>query len=101
MVDPAPLPAKVLAAKTVFIQNDSGFVDIADKGVFATESVEVGDGRVVEMDEHADLVLVLTVTLEQTERTTPTHVSVCNCRRERGLQARRQRLRQTLGTTHK
>jgi hypothetical protein len=30
-VQHAPLPAKVLTAKTIYIQNDSGYVDMADK----------------------------------------------------------------------
>lgn len=75
-VEHAPLPAKVLSAKTVYIQNDSGFADIADKAYSQLKSW--GRYRVVDTKQHADLVLIFTATSEQTEGTTPTHVSTYN-----------------------
>jgi hypothetical protein len=58
-VAPAPLPAKVLAAKTVFIQNDSGHAEIADKAYRALSAW--GRYQIVDSSAKADLIVILAI----------------------------------------
>lgn len=75
-VQHAPLPAKVLAAKTIYIQNDSGYADMADKAY--TQLKAWGKYQIVDAKEKAELVLVLAVTSTQREGRSPSWVSVYN-----------------------
>jgi hypothetical protein len=68
----APLPAKVIAAKTIFIQNDSGRAEIADKAYQAINAW--GRYQIVDSSANADLILILTVSTGQ--RSTSEHSSV-------------------------
>lgn len=62
-VQHAPLPAKVLEGKTIFIQNDSGWADAADKAYTTLKAW--GRYQVVDSKEKADLILVLQVIEEE------------------------------------
>lgn len=59
-VEHAPLPERILAAKTVYIENESGNPDIADKAY--TQLKHWGHYQVVNSKEGADLVFQFTVT---------------------------------------
>jgi hypothetical protein len=54
----APLPAKVLAAKTIYIQSDSGWAEAGDKAY--TQLKAWGKYQNVDAKEKADMTLVLT-----------------------------------------
>lgn len=71
-VQPAPLPVKVIEAKTIFIQNDSGHADIADKAYQALKTW--GRYQIVDSSAKADLILILATRTGQ--RSTPEHSSV-------------------------
>jgi hypothetical protein len=75
-VEHAPLPAKVLTAKTVFIQNDSSYADLADKAY--TQLKAWGRFQVVDAKEKADLILVLTSASTQTQGSGSEWMSMCN-----------------------
>jgi hypothetical protein len=72
----APLPAKVLESKTIYIQNESGMAEMADKAY--TQLKAWGKYQVVDVKEKADLILVLAVTTEQTEGTRHKWVNLHN-----------------------
>jgi len=72
----APLPAKVLESKTIYIQNDSGWAEMADNAY--TQLKAWGKYQVVDVKEKADLILVLAVTTEQTEGTRHKWVNLHN-----------------------
>lgn len=61
----APLPAKALAAKTIYIQNDSGYAEMLDKA--STSLKAWGRYQLVDAKEKADLILLLKVATEQKE----------------------------------
>ncbi len=61
----APLPAKVLAAKTIYIQNESGYAEMVDKAYTSLKAW--GRYQLVDAKEKADLILLLTVGTEQKE----------------------------------
>jgi hypothetical protein len=65
-VEHAPLPAKVLTAKTIYIENDSGIANMADKAY--TQLKAWGKYQIVNERERADLVLVLKATDKQVQR---------------------------------
>jgi hypothetical protein len=64
-VEHAPLAAKVLTAKTIFIQNDTGQADAADKAF--TQLKAWGKYQVVDSKDKADLVLAISVASVQKE----------------------------------
>ncbi len=66
-VQHAPLPTKVLTAKTIYIENASGRADMADKAY--TELRAWGRYQIVQTKDKADVIMVLSVTSEQTEGT--------------------------------
>jgi hypothetical protein len=72
----APLPAKVLSAKTIYIQNDSGHADMADKAY--TQLRAWGKYQIVDAKEKADLILVLSIASAQAEGVTSSHASFYN-----------------------
>jgi hypothetical protein len=72
----APLPAMVLESKTIYIQNDSGWAEMADKAY--TQLKAWGKYQIVDAKEKADLVLVLTVISTETEGSGASWVSVYN-----------------------
>jgi hypothetical protein len=72
----APLPAKVMESKTIYIQNDSGWAEMADNAY--TQLKAWGKYQVVDVKEKADLILVLAVTTEQTEGTQHKWVNLHN-----------------------
>jgi hypothetical protein len=55
----APLPAKVLTARTIYIDNQSGWAEAADKAYGQLKAW--GKYQIVDAKEKADLILVLTV----------------------------------------
>jgi hypothetical protein len=59
VVPPAPLPAKVINAKTIFIQNDSGHAEIADKAYRALSAW--GRYQIVDSSAKADLIVILAI----------------------------------------
>lgn len=61
----APLPAKVLAAKTIHIQNESGYAEMVDNAYTSLKAW--GRYQLVDAKEKADLILLLTVATEQKE----------------------------------
>ena len=61
----APLPAKVLAAQTIYIQNESGYAEMVDKA--STSLKAWGRYQLVDAKEKADLILLLKVATEQKE----------------------------------
>jgi hypothetical protein len=79
-VQHAPIPAKVLAAKTIFIQNESDHADTADKAY--TQLKEWGrfqiTDTITDTREKADIILVLSVTSEQSETTRAESTSFYN-----------------------
>jgi hypothetical protein len=72
----APLPPKVLESKTIYIQNDSGWAEMADKAY--TQLKAWGKYTIVDTKEKADLILVLAVTTEQVDGTRHRWVSLHN-----------------------
>lgn len=72
----APLPAAIIAAKTVYIQNESNFPDIADKAY--TVLKRWGRYQVVDSKEKADLILVFTIAHSTTQGNDPAFVSLYN-----------------------
>jgi hypothetical protein len=72
----APLPAKVLESKTIYLQNDSGWAEMADRAYAQLKAW--GKYQVVDVKEKADLILVLAVTTEQTEGTRHKWVNLHN-----------------------
>lgn len=77
-VQHAPLPAKVLAARTVFIQNDSNQPGIADKAY--TQLKQWGRYQVVDSRDRADLVLLFTLAYSHTQHSDSDYVSLYNSR---------------------
>jgi len=75
-VEHAPLPAKVMTAKTIFIQNDSGYAEMADTAY--TQLKAWGKYQIVDAKEKADLVLVLAITTRESAGTSPGWVSLHN-----------------------
>jgi hypothetical protein len=75
-VEHAPLPAKVLAAKTVFIENNSNQPEIADKAY--TQLKQWGRYKVVDSKDKADLVLVFTLAYSHTQHEDSDYVSLYN-----------------------
>lgn len=75
-VQHAPLPAKVLTAKSVYIENNSGHADIADKTF--TQLKAWGRYQIVDDKKKADLVLVLTTSTSQTDTTRAAWVNTYN-----------------------
>lgn len=65
-VEHAPLPAKVVAAKTVYILNESNQPGIADKAY--TQLKQWGKYQVVDSKEKADVWLVFTLGYSQSQR---------------------------------
>lgn len=76
VVQHAPLPAKVLAAKTIYLQNESGRADIADHAY--TELKTWGRYQIVDAKEKADLILVLRIVTTETQGTQARWVSLYN-----------------------
>ncbi len=72
----APLPAKVLIAKTIYIDNKSDRQALADMAY--TQLMKWGKYRVLDSKEKADLVLVLTLAYSHTEREDSDYVSLYN-----------------------
>jgi hypothetical protein len=72
----APLSATVMNAKTIYIQNDSGHADIADKAY--AELKEWGKYRIVDSSTKADLVLILTVSSGHTATSDSSSVDLYN-----------------------
>jgi hypothetical protein len=72
----APLPAKVLESKTIYIQNDSGWAEAADKAY--SELKTWGRFQVVDVKEKADLIMVLAITTMQRQGTDSSWVSMYN-----------------------
>jgi hypothetical protein len=72
----APLPAKVLAAKTVYIQNDSNQPEIADKAY--TQLKHWGRYQIVDSKDKADLVLLFTLAYSHTQHEDSDYVSLYN-----------------------
>ena len=72
----APLPAKILAAKTVYIENDSGYAYIAD--TVYTQLKKWGRYQVVDSKESVDLVFQLSVTHSQNEESSSSPISLYN-----------------------
>jgi hypothetical protein len=72
----APLPAKVLQGKTIFIQNDSGWADASDKAYTTLKAW--GRYQIVDSKEKADLILVLQVIEEAQEGQDSSWVSTYN-----------------------
>ena len=66
LVQHAPLPSKVLSAKTIYIQDESGHAEIGDKAY--TELKAWGKYQIVDAKEKADLILVLTISQKQMQR---------------------------------
>lgn len=75
-VQHAPLPAKVLASKTIYIQNDSGYAGAADKAY--TQLKAWGKYQIVDDKKKADLVLVLTTSTSQTDTKKAAQVNTYN-----------------------
>lgn len=75
-VEHAPLPVKVLAAKTVYIENQTGQPDIADKAY--TQLRRWGRYDIVDSKEKADLVIVFTLGYSHSERENSDFVSLHN-----------------------
>jgi hypothetical protein len=75
-IERAPLPFKVLSAKTIYLQNNSGEADMADRAY--TQLKEWGRYQVVDVKEKADIIMVLSETTEQTEGTEASHTSSYN-----------------------
>lgn len=71
-----PLPASVLSAKSLYIQNDSGSADMADKAY--TQLKEWGRFQIVDSKEKADLVLVLNESRETRQHDSVDSVSLHN-----------------------
>lgn len=65
-IEHAPLPAKVVAAKTVFILNESNQPEIADKAY--TQLKQWGKYQVVDSKEKADVLMVFTLGHSQSQR---------------------------------
>ena len=78
-VQHAPLPAKLLAAKSIYIQNDSGQADLADKSY--TELKTWGRYQIVDAKDKAIVILVFSVTMEETRKTSVSHSSSYNTNR--------------------
>ncbi len=76
VVQHAPLPEKVFSAKTIYIQNDSGYAATANKAY--TQLQAWGKFQVVNTKEKADLVLVLTVSSEQVEGASSSSINLYN-----------------------
>jgi len=76
VVPHAPLPAKVLAAKTIYLQNDSGLADMGDKAYAQLKTW--GKYQIVDSKEKADLILLLAMGNINTETTEPEHLSTYN-----------------------
>src|SRR6476660_1056784 len=72
----APLPAKVLQGKTIYIQNDSGWAQMGDKAYSALKAW--GKYQIVQEKGKADLILVLGVSSTQTEGTDHKWVNLHN-----------------------
>lgn len=72
----APLPAKVLTAKTIFIQNETNQPEIADKAY--TQLKSWGRYQVVDSKEKADLVLLFTLGYSHTQHQDSDYVSLYN-----------------------
>ena len=75
-IEYAPLPAKILAARTVYIQNDTNYPEIADKAY--TQLKHWGRYQVVDSKDKADLVLVFTVAYSHTQHEDSDYVSLYN-----------------------
>lgn len=75
-VEHAPLPQKVLAARTVYIQNDTKQPGIADKAY--TQLKDWGKYQVVDSKDKADLVLLFTLGYSQSEHQDSDYVSLYN-----------------------
>jgi hypothetical protein len=75
-IEHAPLPTKVLTAKAIFIQNDSGRADIADEAYTVLKAW--GRFQVVDHKDKADLLLVLSTTSTQREGTRANWASLYN-----------------------
>ncbi len=75
-VQHAPLPAMVLTAKTIYIDNKSDRQAVADMAY--TQLMKWGKYKVVDSKEKADLVLVLTLAYSHTEREDSDYVSLYN-----------------------
>lgn len=75
-IEHAPLPAKMLTAKTVYIQNESGQPAVADKAY--TELKQWGRYQLVDTKEKADLVFLFTLAYSRTEHNTSDYISLYN-----------------------
>jgi hypothetical protein len=76
VVQHAPLPGQMMAAKTVFIQNESGLPNVADKAY--TDLKSWGRYVIVDSREKADLILDFTVSHSQKESEDSQFVSLYN-----------------------
>jgi len=72
----APFPAKVLSAKTIFIQNETNQPGIADKAY--TQLKSWGKYQIVDSKEKADLVLLFTLGYSHTQHQDSDYVSLYN-----------------------
>ena len=72
----APLPAKVMKATTVYIQNQTNDPAIADRAY--TQLKSWGRYQVVDSKEHADVLLVFALTQSQKQRSGSGFVSLYN-----------------------
>lgn len=76
----APLPAQVLTAKTIYIDNKSDRQALADMAY--TQLIKWGKYKVVDSKQKADLVLVLTLAYSHTQREDSDYVSLYNNKTE-------------------
>jgi len=75
-VEHAPLPERVLTAKTIYIQNDTGYAEIGDATYGHLK--EWNRCQVVASKEKADLVLVVSLATSEQEGTEARHIHTYN-----------------------